>query len=320
MTNKIAAVFPGQGSQSVGMLSELSEHYSQVKKIFNDASKALDEDLWQIVNQDFNKVLDKTIYTQPAMLAAGVAVYQVWLEKNNFSLMPILMAGHSLGEYTALVCANALNFSDAIKLVRERGRLMQEAIPEGQGAMAAIVGLDESTIRELCIDAAETQIVTPANFNAIGQTVIAGDRAAVERALQLAEAKKAKLAKIIPVSVPCHCKLLQPAAEEFSRFLMDTPFFTPKIPVISNVDVSFHQHPDDIRESLKQQLYNPVRWVETIQLMAHEQINKILEYGPGRVLTGLVKRIEPSIKTYPLYDNDSLQQALTELSEVEVSN
>lgn len=317
ITKRIACIFPGQGSQSVGMLAEMSEHYPQVKKIFAEASTSLNEDLWSLVTTGPAEKLNLTEYTQPAMLTAGVVAYRLWAEYSR--TLPIIMAGHSLGEYTALVCAGAVDFADAVKLVRQRGRIMQEAVPEGHGAMAAIVGLNETEVRELCQQASrlsegEAGLVEPANYNAIGQTVVAGDRAAVERVLVLAEQQQAKLAKIIPVSVPCHCSLLRSAAEEFAEYLAKTPFYSSKIPVINNADVEVLQHPDDIRQSLMRQLYSPVRWVETIQLIARESIDFILECGPGRVLTGLTKRIDTSVKTFPIYDSETLKQALAQLN------
>lgn len=307
MNKKFAGIFPGQGSQSLGMLADLASAHPQVVQTYAQASKQLDCDLWTLVQQGPEQQLHLTQYTQLAMLVAGVAAYRVWQQVGGDA--PVLSAGHSLGEYTALVCAQVLEFTDAVRLVSARGRLMQEAVPEGQGGMAAIIGLQDAEVVEICQSAAQGDIIAPANFNTIGQIVIAGTTAAIDRALVLAEDKGARLAKRIPVSAPCHCALLKPAALEFAQYLEKTPFNQAIFPVISNVDVTIHQHPDDIRESLVRQLYSPVRWLESMQFMLAEGIEVMMEYGPGRVLTGLNKRIDRQLKTYPIYDNGTLQQA-----------
>lgn len=308
MNNKLAFVFPGQGSQSIGMLQELAQHHQAIEHTFNEAGKMMNVDLWALVQNGPAEQLNQTQFTQPAMLAAGIAVYRVWQDKRGAE--PKFMAGHSLGEYAALVAAGAIEFTDAIQLVSERARLMQAAVPQGEGAMAAIIGLDDQQVAEVCELAAENDIVEPANFNSVGQVVIAGHTAAVERAIKVAQEKGARMAKIIPVSVSCHCSLLKDAAQQFSTVLANTRFAEPKIAVINNVDVDIKQHPDDIRDALMRQLYSPVRWVETIQRMASEGIETIIESGPGKVLAGLNKRIDRSVKTVPVFDEGSLGQAL----------
>lgn len=321
MTTRLALVFPGQGSQSVGMLKDLALKHTIVQKTFAEASAVLGYDLWALVLNGPEAKLNKTYHTQPAMLVAGIAVYRVLQEV--MEITPTFIAGHSLGEYTALVAAQALRFQDAVKLVALRGRLMQEAVPEGTGAMAAIVGLDEDQVKDLCVKAHDelagtdlkSNVVSPANFNAIGQTVIAGHTPAVERVLILATEAGAKIAKMIPVSVPCHCELLKSASIEFADHLMKTPFYEPNCAVINNVDVAVLINPDDIRDSLRRQLYNSVRWVETIQRLSREGVGLIFECGAGRVLAGLNKRIDRKIKTLSIYDNDTLSLAFSEIKE-----
>ena len=309
MTEKVAYVFPGQGSQSVGMLADLAQNHHLILGVFTQVSERLGYDLWNLVQQGPSEQLNQTEYTQAAMLTADVAVFK--LLQSLGAVKPQIMAGHSLGEYAALVCADAISLSDAAWLVSQRGRIMQKCVPEGKGAMAAIVGLTEEQVLSVCELASNaTQQVTPANFNAIGQTVIAGHTEAVIKAIELAEQNEARLAKLIPVSVPCHCPLLHDAAEEFSTYLAKTNFDSPKIPVISNVDLSIYQSAQDIRTLLTKQLYSPVRWVETIQFMHAKSIELIIEAGPGKVLSGLVKRIEKSITAISVNDDASLQQAL----------
>lgn len=312
MTKKIAFVFPGQGSQSVGMLSELAADFPIVAETFNEASAALDYDLWQLVQQGPAEKLNQTEYTQPALLAAGVAVWRVWQAQQSAG-QPVVLAGHSLGEYTALVCAEALSFADAVKLVAARGRFMQAAVPEGQGAMAAIVGLDNQQVRELCVTAAQGEIVSSANFNAPGQVVVAGHTKAVERCVELAKSAGAKLAKLLPVSVPSHCALMDPAAERLSAMIADIKLVSPQIPVIHNVDVRKHDDDFIIKMVLVAQLFSSVRWVETVERIAAEGIELIIECGPGKVLTGLNKRIVAEPKTIALYDSATLKQALEEV-------
>lgn len=316
MKSTIAFVFPGQGSQSLGMLSELAERFPHVIEIFDSVSERLGYDLWKLTQQGPEDLLNQTEYTQAAVLTADIAVFT--LVQNNLDLKPVLMAGHSLGEYAALVAAGVLSLPDAAVLVSTRGKLMQDAIPYGHGAMAAIVGLPDDKVIELCAEASsELEVVSPANFNAIGQVVIAGHTTAVERALVRAEMVGARMAKIIPVSVPCHCNLLTQMASNFDRHLQNTVFNQPIISVISNVDLSIYESVSQIKSLLKQQLYSPVRWVETIQKMKNMGIDTIVECGPGKVLTGLVKRIDKSIKTFSVNDYSNFEQLELTMSEKE---
>lgn len=303
MIKKIACIFPGQGSQALGMLAELATEYPVIQATFAAASAVLNYDLWQLTQQGPETQLNQTEFTQPALLAAGVAVWRVW---QQYQLPePQLFAGHSLGEYTALVCADAVDFADAIKLVAARGRYMQAAAGD-QGAMAAIIGLDEQQVTAICVTAAEQEIVAPANFNAQGQIVIAGHSAAVERAVELAKAQGAKLAKRLAVSVPSHCILMHPAAEQLAVDLAQITITVPRIPVLNNVAVAINNEPAAIKSALIQQLYQPVRWVESVQYLAAQGIDALVECGPGKVLTGLSKRITPAIPTWPLYDMKTL--------------
>jgi [acyl-carrier-protein] S-malonyltransferase len=307
--SQLAMVFPGQGSQAIGMLSELGAGHPTVLETFREASEVLGYDLWALCQQGPAEELNQTDRTQPAMLAAGVAVWRAWCEQGG--ARPALMAGHSLGEYSALVCAGALDFTDAVALVAERGRRMQAAVPAGTGAMAAILGLDDAQVIELCRQAEQGQVVAAVNFNSPGQVVVAGNQAAVERAMALAKAAGAKRALPLPVSVPSHCSLMQPAAEAFAASLAGIEIRVPGIPVLHNVDVQAHHDPDAIRAALARQLYSPVRWVETIQAMGRQGIRRCLELGPGKVLAGLNKRIDKAIDTLPVYDSASLAAALS---------
>jgi len=306
MSKKIAFVFPGQGSQSVGMLAELAEAYPCINETFSEASSALGFDLWNLVKNGPEEELNQTTNAQPALLAAGYAVWRAW--QTTGGAMPSFLAGHSLGEYTALVCAEALDFSSAIKLVAERGRLMQEAVPEGKGAMVAVVGLDNDKIAEICKEASQGQILTPANYNSIGQTVLAGEKEAALRAVELAEKAGAKLVKLLAVSVPSHCSLMLKAAEKLAELLKNVEIRSPKIPVLQNADVLVYAEPEKIKDALVRQLSHPVRWVETIQYFAEEGVEAILECGPGKVLTGLNKRIAPTITTAFLGTTGNLKQ------------
>ncbi|MCH8503719.1 MAG: ACP S-malonyltransferase [Ectothiorhodospiraceae bacterium] len=309
MTDKIAFVFPGQGSQSLGMLSELAQSSSEVRDTFAEASEALGEDLWKLTQEGPEEVLNRSDRTQPAMLAAGVAVWRAWIGREG--AQPDFMAGHSLGEYTALVCAGALEFSEAVTLVAERGRFMQEAVPEGQGAMAAILGLDDAAVRKVCAESAQGEVVEAVNFNAPGQVVVAGNRAAVERACEAAKAAGAKRALPLPVSVPSHCALMRPASERLAQILADVRISTPAVPVVHNVDISLATDANAIRERLVQQLYQPVRWVETVEWLAAQGVTRLVEAGPGKVLAGLTKRIDKSLTAIPVMDPASLDKALT---------
>ena len=308
---KLAFVFPGQGSQSVGMLNALAEAHPLVKDTFADASAALGYDLWAIVSSGPEERLNQTEITQPAMLTAGVAVWRVWQQLGG--PQPTVMAGHSLGEYSALTCAAAIGFADAVKLVADRGRFMQEAVPAGQGGMAAIVGLDDDQVRTLCEQNANGEVLAPVNFNSPGQVVIAGTAAAVGRAVANAKAAGAKLAKPLPVSVPSHCALMHPAAERMRARLKQVEIRAPRIPVLHNVHVRAETDPEAIRDALVRQIESPVRWVETVQKMAADGIGKLVECGPGRVLAGLNKRIAKDSQTLPVYDPETLAQARTAL-------
>ena len=305
---KLGFVFPGQGSQSIGMLAALAEDYPVVEATFAEASDAVGRDLWKLVVEGPIDQLNRTDLTQPAMLAAGVAVWRVWGQREGAA--PQVFAGHSLGEYTALVCAESLAYEVAVKLVTERGRLMQQAVPAGAGAMAAILGLDDEQVVATCATAARGEVVEAVNFNSPGQVVIAGDHAAVDRAIQAAKAAGAKRAVHLSVSVPSHCALMRPAAEQLAEYLAETTFAAPRIPVIHNWDVRSHTEPHAIRESLVRQLYSPVRWSQTIRQMAGDGVDVLIESGPGKVLTGLNRRIEKSIKALPVQDPQTLDAAL----------
>lgn len=306
----IAFIFPGQGSQSVGMLDAMAQRFPRVKETFDEAGHILDRDLWDVVQNGPEETLNDTRVTQPAMLAAGVAVWRVWQEQGGGT--PVFMAGHSLGEITALVCAGSLVFEEAVSLVKQRAELMQSAVPAGVGAMAAILGLDDDLVRAACDEAAGNEVVQAANFNAIGQVVVAGHKQAVERAVTIAKEKGAKRAVILPVSVPSHCALMQPAAEQFYQLLQETTILSPQIPVVHNVDVSVHRDPDDIRNALAQQLHQPVRWVETIQTFAEQGVDHLIECGPGKVLVGLTKRIDKRMTAQPLIDPETVASALSD--------
>jgi len=310
VNDSLAMVFPGQGSQSVGMISGLAESAPEVGETFAEASEVLGYDLWQLVQQGPAEVLNQTGNTQPAMLAAGVAVWHAWQSRGG--ARPVVMAGHSLGEYTALVCAGALQFGDAVALVAERGRCMQSAVPEGVGAMAAILGLDDATVASVCETAAKDEVVLPVNFNSPGQVVIAGHAAAVERATALARETGAKRAVLLPVSVPSHCSLMTSAASEFAARLAQLDISSPLIPVIQNVDAQAHTDPVTIRENLGRQLYSPVQWVRSVQAMGALGVTRIIEAGPGKVLAGLCKRIDKTIAAEAVHDAASLDTALSE--------
>lgn len=305
---QFAMVFPGQGSQSVGMLNELGEKYCVVKDTFAEASSVLGYDLWQLVQDGPAEELNKTWITQPALLAASVAVFRVWQQENGAK--PQFMAGHSLGEYSALVCAGVIDFKDAIKLVELRGKLMQEAVPVGTGAMYAIIGLDNDAIVKACQEAAQGQVVSPVNFNSPGQVVIAGNKEAVERAGILCKEAGAKRALPLAVSVPSHCALMKPAADKLAKTLDDIVFNKPNYPVINNVNVKIEDDAQAIKDALVAQLYSPVRWTEIVEYMAKNGSSVLIEMGPAKVLTGLTKRIVDSLSGSAVNDSTSLLTAL----------
>lgn len=288
-TAALAVVFPGQGSQSIGMLAELAVEYPVIKEAYSLASEVLGYDLWTLTQEGPEEKLNQTEYAQPAMLTAGVGIWRVLQQK--CPLNPAFLAGHSLGEYTALVCAGAIDFADAVSLVAKRGRCMQEAVPIGKGAMAAIIGLDDEKIQRVCKEAAEDEILSVANYNSIGQIVLAGQTAAIERAIVLAKQLGAKIAKVLSVSVPSHCAIMKPAADCLADSLNKISIKSPQIPVIHNADVVNYSTAAEIRTALLKQLYSPVRWVETIKFLEKQGVKIILECGPGKVLTGLNKRI-----------------------------
>ena len=308
----LAFIFPGQGSQSVGMLKELDEKFSEVAETFQQASDALGYDLWSLIQEGPAEKLNSTDVTQPAMLASGVATWRAWEIKAQAKgiAMPQFMAGHSLGEYTALVCAGSLDFVDAIKLVSQRGKFMMQAVPAGTGAMAAILGMEDEAVRQVCLDAAQGDVLEAVNYNSPGQVVVAGHKTAVERVTVLAKEKGAKRAVELPVSVPSHCALMMPAAEQLAEVLSSITFNTPTIPVFNNVDVIAAESEADIRDALKRQLFSPVRWVEIIEKMSADGVDKMIECGPGKVLLGLNKRINKSMTTVALIDSASIEAAL----------
>ena len=303
----LAFIFPGQGSQSVGMLKDLSENYSEVAATFQEASDALGYDLWSLIQDGPAEKLNSTDVTQPAMLASGVATWRVWQAKGG--VMPSMMAGHSLGEYTALVCAGSLDYVDAIKLVSQRGQFMMQAVPAGTGAMAAVLGMDDDAVRKVCLDAAQGEVLEAVNYNSPGQVVVAGNKSAVERVCILAKEQGAKRALELPVSVPSHCALMKPAAVQLSEVLNGISFNTPSIPVINNVDVTAAESEADIRDALKRQLFSPVRWVETIEKMTADGADQFNECGPGKVLVGLNKRINKTLTSTALLDTATIEAA-----------
>lgn len=308
---KLAFVFPGQGSQAVGMMKGFDEH-PVVRETFNEASQVLGQDLWSLVTQGPQDDLDLTVNTQPVMLTAGIAVWRAWQAAGGAA--PAVMAGHSLGEYTALVAADALAFRDAVPLVRFRAQAMQEAVRPGDGAMAAILGADEDTVAAACRKAAEGHVVEPVNYNAPGQLVIAGERAAVERAMQAAKELGARRAVMLPVSAPFHSSLLKPAAEKLARKLAQVPFAPPSIPVLHNVDVAPHATAEAIRAALAAQAASPVRWTQTIQAFAALGVTHVVECGPGKVLANLVKRIDDRLEAFALTSGSTLDDTRSQLA------
>jgi [acyl-carrier-protein] S-malonyltransferase len=304
----LAFVFPGQGSQSIGMLAELASEFGVVEETFKEASDGANVDLWSISQNGPEESLNKTENTQPALLAAGVAVWRVWQERGGDT--PSVLAGHSLGEYTALVCAGVLSLKDAAGLVAERGRLMQAAVPAGVGAMAAVLGGDDNQIAEVCAEVAGGEVVAPANYNSPGQLVIAGNATAVDRAIaRLAELGVRKTVKL-PVSVPSHCALMRPAADALARHFETISWSEPKIPVIQNAEAKSYGDVESIRHALAQQLYMPVRWTGSIQQLPTRGITRVAECGPNKVLTGLLKRIERTLDGRALGAPEEMAQAL----------
>jgi [acyl-carrier-protein] S-malonyltransferase len=299
----VAFVFPGQGSQQIGMMEGFTGH-AVVRATFAEASEALGDDLWRLVQQGPADGLNLTRNTQPVMLTAGVAVWRAWLAANGTA--PSFVAGHSLGEYTALVAAGAIDFKDAVPLVRFRAEAMQEAVATGAGAMAAVIGATDAAVAEACREAAQGQVVEPVNFNAPGQVVIAGDKTAVERAIAAARARGAKRALLLPVSAPFHSSLLKPAAERLALHLAHVEIRPPSIPVVHNVDVQTHATPDEIRTALAQQAASPVRWTETVQALVALGVTDVVECGPGKVLAGLARRIDDSLNAYALIDSAAI--------------
>ncbi|MGB2902673.1 MAG: ACP S-malonyltransferase [Candidatus Dechloromonas phosphoritropha] len=302
-----AIVFPGQGSQSVGMMAAYGDS-AVVRATFDDASSALGDDLWTMVADGPAEVLAQTVNTQPVMLTAGIAAWRLWRERGG--RMPAVVAGHSLGEYSALVAANVIELKDAVPLVRLRAAAMQEAVPVGTGAMAAILGLDDAGVAAACVEAAQGEVVEPVNFNASGQTVIAGHKNAVERAMESCKARGARMAKALPVSAPFHSSLIRPAADKLAARLAELDFRRPVVPLINNVDVAIESDPARIKDALVRQTYNPVRWVETIRKMANCGVSTVAECGPGKVLAGLTKRCADGVAGIALADATSIEANL----------
>lgn len=310
---KLAFVFPGQGSQAMGMMSQLAKAFPLVKQVFEQASDVLSFDLWHLVQQGPVATLNQTDNTQPAMLAAGVAMWRVWLEQST--IVPYWMAGHSLGEYSALVCSQAMRFEDGIALVATRGRLMQQAVPAGVGAMAAIIGLTDQQLIDICADNADPEVVCVVNFNAPGQVVIAGHIGAVESVMSVAKDAGAKITKKLPVSVPSHCSLMQSAAEKLYQTLVPIKIKTPQITLIHNVDSTSHSSATQIKIALREQLFNPVHWVKSISYVRAQNVSCFVECGPGKVLTGLNKRIAKDASHYAMYDPLTLDKVLEQVNE-----
>lgn len=308
MLGSTAFVFPGQGSQSVGMLAALAQAFPSVQETFAEASDILSVDLWQLAQEGPAELLNQTVNTQPAMLAAGVAIYRVWIEESGAA--PDFMAGHSLGEYTALVCAESLAFRDAVALVADRARFMQEAVPEGTGGMVAVLGMQDEDVINLCQQQAQGEVLEPANFNSPGQLVVSGHLSAVQRLAQAATEAGAKKVVVLPVSIPSHCSLMRPAAERLAARLEQIEIQTPKMPVVNNVDVKTPTQPEQIKDALVRQLYSPVRWTDTVRFLARQGMSAVVEMGPGRVLTGLSKRIDRTLVAMSIDDPASLDAAM----------
>lgn len=307
MQNNLAFVFPGQGSQAVAMLSDFADN-SVVQSTFSEASAALGYDLWELIAQGPAETLNQTNVTQPALLTASVALWRLWAD--NTAVKPSVLAGHSLGEYSALVCAGVISLADGVKLVEKRGEFMQAAVPAGVGAMAAVIGLADDKVIAACQSAQNDDVVSAVNFNSPGQVVIAGNKDAVDRAAGLCKEEGAKRVLPLPVSVPSHCALMAPAAERLAAELDKISFNSPLIPVLNNVDVKSESTPEAIKTALIKQLYSPVRWTETIESLSEQGIEKVVEAGPGKVLQGLLKRINKNITAVSFNDSATLDQAL----------
>ena len=307
--NKFAFLFPGQGSQSVGMMNGFGDS-NIIRDTFAEASNILGQDFWAMATVP-NEEINETTNTQPIMLIAGIATWRAW--HSTTDKLPNVLAGHSLGEYTALVASGALSFADALPIVRYRAEVMQNAVPAGVGAMAAILGLDDAVVREVCSEAAQNEVLEAVNFNSPGQVVIAGNKAAVERGMELAKAKGAKRALALPVSVPSHCALMKPAAVKLAAFLQSVTINIPKIAVIQNADVSSYQDADKIKDALVRQLYSPVRWVETVQAIHAQGVTLAAECGPGKVLAGLTKRIVAELPCVAITNNEAAVDLLNQI-------
>jgi len=311
---KFAFVFPGQGSQSVGMVSSLAESYPVVKECFQEASDTICVDLWKLVQEGPAEELNYTQNTQPAMLAASYAIHRIWMQVSGRH--PEVMAGHSFGEISAFTCGQSIRFADACWLARQRGELMQSAVPAGSGAMAAVLGLQDSELDELCeIVSSEDALVEAVNYNAPGQVVVAGHSQAVKKLVDLARSRGAKRALELPVSVPAHSRLMKPAAEKFAQVLAGLAMEMASVPIIQNATLTVPSTTDNIRSALQAQLYSPVKWVSTIQLIREMDAEQVIELGPGKVLTGLQKRIDKSVPAHCVYDNPSLEAALQIIEE-----
>tara|TARA_Y100001935_G_scaffold255670_1_gene271174 strand:- start:14624 stop:15562 length:939 start_codon:yes stop_codon:yes gene_type:complete len=306
--SNFAIIYPGQGSQSLGMLSDLSEKFPQVKETFNEASEIVNLDLWSLSQLGPERDLNITINTQPIMLAASISIWRIWLKEGG--AIPEIMAGHSLGEYSALVAAGSINFKDAVELVSFRGKLMQKAVPEGDGAMAAILGLTDFEVKRICEDASQAQVVEAVNFNSPGQVVIAGNVDAVKRAIDLSKESGAKRAILLDVSVPSHCSLMNEAATEIDSKLQKICFSTPNIDILHNVNAKSIKDNKEIRNILKRQLNSPVLWSQTIKKISDDGIKLFFEFGPGKVLSNLCRRIDKNIQAFSVNDFDSLNNAL----------
>ncbi|WP_461518119.1 ACP S-malonyltransferase [Porticoccus sp.] len=309
MKNNLAFVFPGQGSQKIGMLAELAQNYGVVGETFAEASEVLGYDLWDLVQNGTQEEITMTERTQPLLLTASVAVWRIWQQENG--AQPVLMAGHSLGEWSALVCSGVVAFKDAVRLVRNRGAYMQDAVAPGEGAMAAIIGLDDDKIKAVCVDACQGQEVSAVNFNSPGQVVIAGNAAAVERAIEGCKAAGAKRAMPLPVSAPFHTSLMQPAADRLASEILATEFSAPQVLVVHNVNAKTEDDPEKIKQLMIEQICSPVLWVDCVNTLTTNGVDTVVECGAGKVLSGLCKRIDRSLNSYATEDNDSLAQALT---------